>query len=144
MKKLKILIPAILIIIAIVTKFNGIRLMSDISMSPNLYLFEPICMTDKTVERGDIVIFKTDKGLSIKRLVGMPGDYLSFKNNILYVNEEEFLRHNENDNIYYSDWEIQLGKDEYFVLGDNFDNSLDSRAYGPVNEIISVIKPIFR
>ena len=66
----------------------------------------------------------------MKRVVAVPGDTLYIKNGILYVNgetQEDYF----NDKIAepgLAENEIILGDDEYFVIGDNCNNSEDSRS----------------
>ena len=45
------------------------------------------------------------------------------------------LKNKMDRNPYYynKEYEVILGKDEYFIMGDNRDHSLDSRAFGPIN-----------
>ncbi len=92
------------------------------------------------VDRFDIVIiYLSDKNeYLVKRVVGLPGETISYTDGQLYVNgeavEEDFL-----DETYMSTFgddfmndieEITLGEDEYYCLGDNRPNSRDSRYYG--------------
>lgn len=81
-------------------------------------------------KRGDIVIFKypdDEKILYIKRVIGMPGDTVVVENGGVYVNDELL------DEPYLSVvTEGEFGpfvvpEDHYFMMGDNRNNSLDSR-----------------
>ena len=113
---------------------------------------------DKTVEYGDVVIlkFKNEKGYFIKRVVGLPKDKIKIINGILYVNGKEKTSKTEiemnvfienltptksykilnmdKNNTYYDLKSITIPKNYYFVLGDNRQNSGDSREYGTVNK----------
>ena len=76
--------------------------------------------------------------LLIKRLIGLPGDHLKWEHGFLYVNDEVvddeylenhgFRKYNLNLDLIFPqhDYEVTLGDDEYFVLGDNRLSSLDS------------------
>lgn len=89
-------------------------------------------------QRGAILIFRTNaqgNDLLIKRLVGLPGETLEFRSGQVYINgrrlaEPYLLEACSQQQCANSLW--QLGADEYFLLGDNRNNSRDSRRYGPI------------
>lgn len=90
-------------------------------------------------KRGDIVVIK-DPGhddFAVKRIVAQPFDWINIKNGILYVNgrrlDEPYLaKETRTDTPDLKEKWIQLGKDQYYMLGDNRENSEDSRFYGRV------------
>ncbi len=125
----------------------GPMLVAGDSMNPALS-DDDIIIIDKTAywskepERYDIVAFKykyDHSQLYIKRIIGLPGETLYIEDNKIYIlNEEtgEFERLQEYYGIYegqakYQDCDkMTLGDDEYFVLGDNRNDSEDSRSTG--------------
>ncbi|HXI52860.1 MAG TPA: signal peptidase I [Candidatus Saccharimonadales bacterium] len=90
-------------------------------------------------QRGDIVVIK-DPGhndFAVKRIVGRPYDWLNLKDGILYLNgkrvQENYLDKGvRTDTPDLKERWVQLGRDQYYVLGDNRANSEDSRFYGVV------------
>ena len=88
----------------------------------------------------DIVVLRDpgDDGFSVKRIVATPGDSIYLKDGDVYVNgcklDEPYLAPGTPTftDSKYRDQLILCGRDQFFVLGDNRLNSIDSRAYGPV------------
>lgn len=90
-------------------------------------IFEP--------DRYDVIMFniKSKDGVKetyIKRIVGLPGETVQIKDGKLYINDKELDYNNKEDKIVNAGIaadSIKLGKDEYFVMGDNWNSSEDSR-----------------
>ena len=82
-------------------------------------------------QRGDVVIFTKDTRLMVKRVIGIPGDYISFKDGQVYLNgellEEPYLM--EQYSTYSARYEFYLAADKYFLMGDNRKVSDDSRRW---------------
>jgi len=113
-------------------------------------------------KRGDVVVFKYPENQRInyiKRVIGVPGDKILYKNKKLFINNQEnilkkinhdfnpieiadgtvFLEENGNKDYLILNqtspslnFRYTVPPDTYFVLGDNRDNSNDSRYWGPV------------
>jgi signal peptidase I len=90
------------------------------------------------IERGDVVVFRypEDPDLDfVKRVIGLPGDRVEMRDGITYVNgeplEEPYVEP-ENRRARRFLRPRFVPEDELFVMGDNRDNSNDSRAWGTV------------
>ena len=109
------------------------------SMEPSLYNGQKIFLNRliykvASPRVGDVIVFLPNGNEKshyyVKRVVGVPGDTLYIKNGLLYVNEET-VEDYFNDRIAEPgllESEVTLGEDEYFVIGDNCNNSEDSRS----------------
>ena len=105
-------------------------------------------------QRGDILVFNSlvpseaERGIMlIKRVVGLPGDTVEIRDQKVYVNgdaldEPYTLEPCEINRCRDDSW--TLGSDEYFVMGDNRNNSRDSRRFGPVPITKIVGQVVFR
>lgn len=98
------------------------------------------------IRRFDIAVVKTqlegeDRNL-VKRIIGLPGETLEFKDNILYIDGEKVLEEYLVD-AYTDDFIIELKDDEYFCMGDNREISRDSRFYGPFKKSEIIATNIF-
>lgn len=148
-EKLKEYVPyvVLIIILLLIRTFVGTTIrVNGASMYPtldnkDLMILDKISYRFKEIKRFDIVVVKTERSKIIKRVIGLPGEIISYKDNILYIDGEEV------EDIYNSvkqdDFECVLGEDEYFVLGDNREISLDSRSIGPVEREDIVGRAIF-
>lgn len=138
MKYLKELYPYIIIIIVVVLIrtfiVTPIRVNGD-SMVPTLESKEIMILKkyDKSFDRFDIVVVdKSVEGSNlIKRVIGLPNERIKCKDGKIYINGKKI------DDVYaYGETEdfleITLKDNEYFVMGDNREVSLDSRNFGAV------------
>ena len=119
--------------------------MVGVSMQPTLKAGQQILVNRLQYrilapKSGDVVVFwpsgNRDAHYYVKRVVAVPGDNLQIKDGVLYVNGYRYQEH-DFDKIKepgIADEIMTLESDEFFVLGDNVNNSEDSRAdnIGPV------------
>lgn len=105
----------------------------------------------KTIHRGDIIVFRYPKDISetfLKRVTAIGGDRLEIKNGVLYVNsqpvQEPYAVHHAPVHNPLESWgPTVVPEGKLFVMGDNRDNSSDSRDWGfvPMSNVIG--EPLF-
>ncbi len=142
-----ILFFAILFLVLYVLTFTQVL---GPSMSPGLKDKDVVVVLKlfKNIGYNDVVVFeyKSTKNL-IKRVVGMPQDKVRIKNGSLYINDkliaENYVLKENNTKILNKDFGV-VPNNEYLVLGDNRDDSLDSRTIGFIKRESIVGKVIFK
>jgi signal peptidase I len=110
----------------------------------------------KKYQRGDIVIFRypqNPKEFFIKRIIALPGEKIQLKNGLVYLyNQQNPAGYQLNEPYLQSNTKtfgldekvIELGDNEYYMLGDNRSASKDSRSFGPVKESYFIGKVWFK
>jgi len=93
--------------------------------------------------RGDVIIFRYPRDPSkffIKRVIGLPGDTITIEDSVVTITNDESPDGFELDEPYIKSmgpaepFTETLGNREYFVMGDNRDQSSDSRSWGVLQE----------
>ena len=145
-KILKNILPYFIIIILVVLLRTFIitpAMVNGDSMEPtlsnnNIVLLNKLNYKIDDINRFDVVVIKYKNEKLIKRVIGLPGEHISFQDDKLYV--DGFLENENFNHFNTSDFNLELlgylniPGDKYFVVGDNRENSVDSRTFGLVDK----------
>jgi len=131
------------------------------SMEPNFYDKEYLIIDEITYRlnqprRGDIIVFRYPKDpqeFFIKRIIGLPGESVQIKDGHVtvynqdnpdgFVLAENYLAPEIQTNGL-TEEKVNLGNNEFYVLGDNRNQSKDSRYFGPVDKSFLIGRVMFR
>ncbi len=141
----KFVVITLLVVIPIRTYVAQPFIVSGLSMYPSFNDGEYLIIDELTYllrqpKREEVVVFRFPKDPSkffIKRVIGLPGETVVIKNNQITIrqgNTELAIMEADTKDQILLDGSFALGPEEYFVLGDNRNMSLDSRAWGAVPE----------
>ena len=110
---------------------------AGVSMEPTLMEGQVVIVNKieyylKSPKRNDVIVYKQSNRehsyYEIKRVIGLPGETVKIKNGIIYINDEVLKIKTETiENAGLAEEGIKLDDNEYFVLGDNRNDSEDSR-----------------
>ena len=129
--------------------FFDTYIVSNKSIEPTFYEGDEILLLKNNflfnkIDNFDVIVFRMGSNNLVKRVIGKEGDKVEIFDGGLYLNDE-LIRHkyyifSKEDNAVYN-----IGKNQYFVLGDNIALSEDSRDFGLINkkDIIGHIILIF-
>jgi signal peptidase I len=141
--------------------FNGkIFMIPSNSMEPTIIKGDHIIVDVhyykyNKIEREDVVVYRSPKDQSsyVKRVIGLPGETIAIKDKKVFVNGNAYVTVHEvfNDPLIFSHGDgkvrdnfgpLLLKSDEFFIMGDNRDQSYDSRFVGPINRDIILGKAL--
>jgi signal peptidase I len=127
--------------------------MEDTFHSGEYLIVDQLSYHMRQPERGEVIIFRYPRDPSkffIKRIIGLPGDTVHIENSIVTITNETNPKGLVLEESYIDVMTPQepmteiLGDREYFVMGDNRDESSDSRSWGVLQEERIVGRALFR
>ena len=133
-----------MIVVVVIAAIVFTKILIPIRIDKDTAIINALYLSKSDIKRFDIIVLRCDKLDKdiVKRVIGLPGDTIIFKDDRLYINgtyySEDYLdkKYIEEAKVKYSvelftnDFEIALKDDEIFVLGDNRLRSADSRTLG--------------
>lgn len=145
-KIIKELLPYIIVIVIVVLVRSFIitpAMVDGDSMLPNLQNNNVIILNKldyklNSIKRFDVVVVDYNGEKLIKRVIGLPGEHIEYKDNNLYVNgfvtAENFKHKSTHDYKLEMIGYLTIPGDKYFVVGDNRTDSTDSRVLGLIDK----------
>jgi len=145
----KVLIVSLLIIVPVRLYLFQPFIVEGDSMLPNFHNREYLIVDEigyrfREPQRGDVVIFHppdNPKTYYIKRVIGLPGEGVEMKNGKIYIYNKDFPTGALLPEADYlpqpgvrETVQVNLKYDQYYVLGDNRNNSSDSRVFGAITK----------
>lgn len=142
------------VIVFICQKFIFVpRVVEGVSMNPTFENNNKIIVSKiSKIEHFDMIVFHSPVSNDdyIKRVIGLPGDVVEMKNDVLTINgkvyKEFYLKSNKKSipagQKLTENFKIKVPKDKLFVMGDNRRKSFDSRRFGviPKNSVVGEVK----
>jgi len=134
------ILPAVLIALMIHLFLAQATRVEGYSMEPTLHgqerlVIEKLSFHFRPPERGDIVVLRVPeygKEMLIKRVIGLPGDTIAIENGQVILNGGPLVEDYIEEPVRGNYGPTVVPPDSVFVMGDNRNNSNDSRAFGPI------------
>jgi signal peptidase I len=121
--------------------------LQTIALEPNFHIGQKFIVKkpkDGIYKRGDLVVYmRGDEGY-IHRIIGLPEETVEIIDGDVLINGIELQLDIKFKKYFYTTEKVKLGKDEYYLLGDNRMASIDSHNVGPIryNTIRGIAEPI--
>ncbi len=138
-ESLQVVLPALILALTVHLFLAQATIVYGQSMEPNLYerqrlIIDKVSYHFFPPHRNDIVVIAMPgmDEMLVKRVIGLPGEVVEMRDGVVYVNGEPLPEPFPHDLGHENQKAIILGPLNYYVMGDNRDNSNDSRSFGPV------------
>ena len=110
--------------------------------SGDIVVLNKIIYKFRDIKRCDVISFEYDSKNLVKRVIGLPGEHIEYKDNYLYINGEKYTEDYLDKSVVTKDFKLEdlpgnytkIPDGMYLVLGDNRSDSMDSRDFGLISK----------